>query len=101
MRGRIKLHRPTPTENVTSYPDSEGNDEIQAISTSRDRERPSGKEFRRGDVATIVYSHPANGGEVGHSIEIFNAVGDTTAVTAVPESFLEQLTVDEICTFAR
>ncbi|MFQ5903507.1 MAG: DUF4926 domain-containing protein [Candidatus Binatia bacterium] len=54
------------------------------------------KNFRRGDVATIVDSHPANEGEVGYSIEVFNAVGDTIAVTAVPESFLEQLTADEI-----
>jgi len=54
------------------------------------------KNLQRGDVATIVDSHPANGGEVGYSIEIFNAVGDTISVTAVPESFLEQLTADEI-----
>lgn len=54
------------------------------------------KKLQRGDVATIIDSHPANGGEVGYSIEIFNAVGDTIAVTAVPESFLEQLTPDEI-----
>ncbi len=54
------------------------------------------KNLRSGDVATIVDSHPANGGEAGYSIEIFNAVGDTIAVTAVPESFLEQLTADEI-----
>jgi len=54
------------------------------------------KNLRRGDVATVVDSHPANGGEVGYSVEIFNAVGDTIAVTAVPESFLEKLTADEI-----
>ena len=54
------------------------------------------KNLRRGDVATIVDSHPANGGEVGYSIEVFNAVGDTITVTAVPESFLEQLTAGEI-----
>ena len=54
------------------------------------------KNLRRGDVATIVDTHPANGGEVGYSIEIFNAVGDTIAVTAAPESFLEKLTADEI-----
>ena len=54
------------------------------------------KNLRRGDVATIVDSHPANGEEVGYSIEVFNAVGDTIAVTAVPESFLEKLTADEI-----
>ncbi len=66
---------------------------FQQVALARDLQE---KNLRRGDVATIVDSHPANGGEVGHSIEIFNAVGDTIAVTAVPESFLEQLTADEI-----
>lgn len=37
-----------------------------------------------------------DGGEVGYSIEIFNAVGETMAVTTVPESLLEELTADEI-----
>lgn len=66
---------------------------FQQVALARDLQE---KNLRRGDVATIVDSHPANGGEVGNSIEIFNAVGDTIAVTAVPESFLEQLTVVEI-----
>jgi hypothetical protein len=52
--------------------------------------------LRRGDLATIVEIHPANGGEVGYSIEIFNAVGDTIAVTTVPESVLDELTANEI-----
>ena len=53
--------------------------------------------LRRGDVATIVDSHPpANGGELGYSIEVFNAIGDTIAVACVPESSLERLTADEI-----
>jgi len=54
------------------------------------------KKLRRGDVATVVDNHPGRGGEVGYSIEVFNAVGDTIAVTAVPESFLEELTPNEI-----
>ena len=54
------------------------------------------KNLQHGDVATIVDSHPANGGEVGYSIETFNAVGDTITVTVVAESFLEQLTPNEV-----
>ncbi len=52
--------------------------------------------LRRGDLATIVEIHPANGGEVAYSIEIFNALGETIAVTTVPESALEELTANEI-----
>jgi hypothetical protein len=54
------------------------------------------KNLRRGDLATIVDTHPPSGGETGYSIEIFNAVGDTIAVAAVPESFLQELTDNEI-----
>jgi len=54
------------------------------------------KRLRCGDLATIVDCHPANGGEPGYSIEIFNAVGETIAVTVVPESFLQELTANEI-----
>ena len=45
----------------------------------------------RGDVVKIVDYHPVPGGEDGYSIEVFNAVGDTIAVTSVPESALEPL----------
>ncbi len=54
------------------------------------------KKLRRGDVATVVDYHSTSGGEAGYSIEVFNAVGDTIAVTVVPESFLQDLTSDEI-----
>lgn len=54
------------------------------------------KKLRRGDVTTVVDYHPTSGGEAGYSIEVFNAVGDTIAVTVVPESFLQDLTSDEI-----
>ena len=43
----------------------------------------------RGDVVKIVGHHPSRNGESGYSIKVFNAVGDTIAVTAVPESALE------------
>ena len=54
------------------------------------------KKLRRGDLATVVDHHPAQAGEPGYSIEVFNAVGDTITVTVVPESFLQELTADEI-----
>lgn len=67
--------------------------QFQQVALARDMRD---KKLRRGDLATIVDVHPANGGETGYSIEIFNAVGETIAVTTVPESFLEELTADEI-----
>ena len=54
------------------------------------------KKLRRADLATVVDIHPKNGGEVGYSIEIFNALGQTIAVTTVPESLLEELTANEV-----
>ena len=54
------------------------------------------KKLRRGDLATVVDYHPAQAGEPGYSIEVFNAVGDTITVTVIPESFLQELTADEI-----
>jgi len=52
--------------------------------------------LRRGDVVKVVDHHPSPNGENGYSIEVFNAVGDTIAVTAVPESALEPLHKNEI-----
>lgn len=54
------------------------------------------KRLRRGDLATVVDHHPARDGEAGYSIEVCNVVGDTIAVTVVPESCLQELTADEI-----
>ena len=50
------------------------------------------KKLRCGDLATIVDTYPATEGELGYSIGLFNAVGDTIAVTAVTESFFEEPT---------
>ena len=52
--------------------------------------------LRRGDVVKIVDHHASSDGENGYSIEVFNALGDTIAVTAVPESALEPLHKDEV-----
>ena len=53
--------------------------------------------LRRGDVATVVESHPGRPGqEPGYSLEVFNAVGETVAVVTVRESQIEPLTPDEL-----
>lgn len=50
----------------------------------------------RGDVATVVDRLTALGVEDGYALEVFNAVGETVAVIAVPESAVRPLTPDEI-----
>ena len=52
--------------------------------------------LRRGDIVKLVDHHVAPDGTEGYSIEVFNAVGDTIAVTAVPVSALEALREDEV-----
>ena len=52
--------------------------------------------LRRGDLVKVVDYHPSPNGESGYSIEVFNAIGETIAVTAVPESALEPLRNDEV-----
>ena len=53
---------------------------------------------RMGDTTQLanVVVHIAPDGTEGYSIEVFNAVGDTIAVTTVPVSALETLREDEI-----
>ncbi len=56
----------------------------------------------RGDVVKLVDHHLAPDGAEGYSIEVFNALGETIAITAVPESLLEPLREDEVlCTRIR
>lgn len=52
--------------------------------------------LKRGDLVKFVDHHIAPDGTEGYSIEVFNAVGDTLAVTAVPNTALEPLREDEI-----
>ena len=52
--------------------------------------------LRRGDIVKLVEHHVARDGSEGYSIEVFNALGETIAVTAVPESALEPLREDEV-----
>jgi len=52
--------------------------------------------LRRGDIVKLVDHHVAPDGTEGYSIEVFNAVGDTIAVTAVPATTLEALRKDEV-----
>jgi hypothetical protein len=53
--------------------------------------------LKRGDVAVLLDSvkHP-EGGEPGCLLEVFNAVGESLAVVAVPESAIEDLRADEV-----
>ncbi len=53
--------------------------------------------LRKGDVAILVdyVPHP-EGGELGCVLEVFNALGESIAVVAVPESDVEGLRADEI-----
>lgn len=52
--------------------------------------------LKRGDIVKLVDHHVARDGSEGYSIEVFNAVGETIAVTAVPETSLEPLREDEV-----
>jgi hypothetical protein len=55
--------------------------------------------LRRGDVATVVENLPgteASGGEEGYMLEVFNAVGETIAVVAVPISAVQPLRASEV-----
>jgi hypothetical protein len=52
--------------------------------------------LKRGDIVKLVERHTAPDGSRGYSIEVFNVLGETIAVTAVAESDLEPLREDEV-----
>ncbi|NES21380.1 MAG: DUF4926 domain-containing protein [Symploca sp. SIO3E6] len=55
--------------------------------------------LKTGDVVTLVdyVTHPS-GGENGYILEVFNAVGESIDVIAVPMSAIQPLRNDEILT---
>ena len=52
--------------------------------------------LKRGEIVKLVGQHISPDGTKCYSIEVFNAGGDTIAVTAVPATALEPLREDEI-----
>ena len=55
-----------------------------------------GHRLKSGDIVKLVDHHVAPDGTEGYSIEVFNALGDTIAVTAVPATALDPLREDEV-----
>ena len=58
--------------------------------------------LRQGDIATLVdfVPHPQRG-EEGCLLEVFNALGDSLAVVAVPLSAVKALRPDEVMSVRR
>lgn len=54
------------------------------------------KKLKKGDVATIVESHPSATSENGYTLEVFNTLGDTVAIITVSESEIEALKETEV-----
>ncbi len=50
----------------------------------------------RSDIVKLGDHHVAPNGAERYSIEVFNALGDTIAVTSVPASALEALRQDDV-----
>ncbi|MCK9426229.1 MAG: DUF4926 domain-containing protein [Ignavibacteriaceae bacterium] len=52
--------------------------------------------LKNGDVAVVVEKHAEINGQIGFTLEVFNALGETIAVPTVNESQIELLTSNEI-----
>lgn len=52
--------------------------------------------LRAGDVVKVVEHHSAAGGREAYSIEVFNTLGATIAVTSVNATDLEPLLANEV-----
>lgn len=55
--------------------------------------------LKSGEIIKVVDHHVAGDGTEGYFIEVFNAVGDTIAVTVVPAAALEPLCELPKCKF--
>ena len=56
-----------------------------------------GHGLERGDIAVLVDNIPhPTGGEPGCLLEVFNAIGESLAIIAVPLSAIEPLRADEL-----
>lgn len=56
-------------------------------------------QLKKGDIVTLVdYAQHPNGGEDGYVLEVFNAVGDSILVLALPMSYVEPLRANELLT---
>ncbi len=67
---------------------------FERVSLTRDLEE---RGLRRRDVGVVVdhVAHP-QGGEEGALVEVFNALGESIAVVAVPLSAIEPMRADEV-----
>ena len=52
--------------------------------------------LRRGGIVKLVAHHVAPDGTEGDSIEVFNVLGETVAITSVSTSALEALRQDKV-----
>ena len=67
---------------------------FERVALTRDLEE---RGLRRRDVGVVVdyVAHP-HGGEEGALVEVFNALGESIAVVAVPLSAIEPMRADEV-----
>jgi len=69
---------------------------FQEIALTRDL---PGSQLKAGDIATLVDFAPSTAnGEDGCVLEVFNALGESIAIVAVPMSAVETLRADEVLT---
>jgi len=58
-------------------------------------------DLRAGDVVKIIEYYAVPSGEDGYSIEVFDALGHTVAVTSLPESSIRPFQENEVLCIRR